>query len=115
MRIIERQMLAAVLANKDWRSSNTRVQVKYFAHAEKPIQRIDVYLHNNRIAQVTADLVSICDCGWQTPTTKSRLNALLRELCGAGIYQKSRKWYAYAIEEQDWEVESQSIHHFVRG
>jgi hypothetical protein len=115
MRAIEKQMLSAIYNRKDWRNSNTRVEVTYFAHGERVIERINVFLHNNRIAQVTPDLVSICDCGWQTPTTKSRLNALLRELCGAGIYQKNHTWFAHAIEEQDWEIESNSIHHFVRG
>ena len=115
MRIIERQMLAAILDHKDWKCGNTRVQVTYFAHTDKPIQRVNVYLHGNRIAQITHDTVSICDCGWQTTTTKSRLNAILRELCGAGIYQKNHKWYGHAIEEQDWEIELESQHHFVRG
>lgn len=115
MRIIERQMLAAILDYRDWKSANTSVGVTYFAHADRPIDRINVYLHGNHIAQITPDSVSICDCGWQTPTTKSRLNAILHELCGAGIYQKQGKWYGTAIEETDWEIEPNSRHVFVRG
>jgi len=115
MRLIERQMLAAIHDYKDWKCDNTRVAVTYFAHADKPIERINVYLHDNNIAQITPDSVRICDCGWQTPTTKSRLNAILRELCGAGIYQKNHIWYGTAIEETDWEIELHSQHIFVRG
>lgn len=115
MRQVEKQMLTAIHSRKDWKSSNTEVVVTYFAHAAKPIERINVFLHGNPIAEITNDSVAVCDCGWQTPTTKSRLNAILRELCGAGIYQKERKWYGTAIEESDWVIEPESRHVFVRG
>jgi hypothetical protein len=115
MRKIEQQMLDAIRERKDWRSDNTRVDVTHFAHGARVIDRINVYLHNNNIAQITPDCVMICDCGWQTPTTKSRLSTILRELCGAGIYQKDHKWYAYAIDEQDWEIGLETRHVFVRG
>ena len=74
-----------------------------------------MYLHNSAIAVITPTDVTVCDCGYQTPTTKSRLNVILRELCGAGIYQKNHTWYGAAIEETDWEIESNSRHSFVRG
>lgn len=115
MRVIEQQMLLAIRSRQDWKSSNTRVQVTYFPHGDTNIERINVYLHDNLIAQIRPDLVTICDCGWQTPTTKSRLNVILHNLCGAGIYQKNHKWFATAIEEDDWEIEEYSHHHFVRG
>jgi hypothetical protein len=115
MRKIEKQMLTAILSRKDWKSDNTEVVVTYFAHAARPIERINVFLHGNPIAEITPDCVAVCDCGWQTTTTKSRLNAILHELCGAGIYQKARKWYGTAIEESDWEIELKSRHVFVRG
>jgi len=115
MRAIEQQMLDAIRNRKDWKSSNTRVAVTYFAHGDRVIDRINVYLHNNNIAQITSDNVRVCDCGWQTPTTKSRLNVILRETCGAGIYQRNRKWFAFAEQEEDWEIELNSEHNFYRG
>lgn len=115
MRLIERQMLAAIHDYKDWKCDNTRVVVTYFAHGDRVIDRINVYLHDNNIAKITPGRVYICDCNWQTPTTKSRLNAILHELCGAGIYQKNRKWYGAAVNEQDWEIKLGSEHVFVRG
>ena len=115
MRKIEQQMLDAIRERKDWKSSNTEVTAVYFRHGERNIERVNVYLHGNPIAQITHDLVTICDCGWQTPTTKSRLNAILHYLCGAGIYQKNHKWFGTAIEEDDWEIELNSRHSFVRG
>jgi hypothetical protein len=115
MRKIEQQMLDAIRERKDWRCGNTEVQVTFFPHGERSIERINVLLHGNPIAQVTQDCVSVCDCGWQTPTTKSRLNAILRDLCGAGIYQRNHQWYGYAIEETDWEIDKHTRHVFVRG
>ncbi len=115
MRKIEQQMLDAIRDRKDWRSGNTEVQVTFFPHGDRTIERINVMLHGNPIAQVTHDLVTVCDCGWQTTTTKSRLNAILRDLCGAGIYQRNHKWFGCAIEETDWEIDPNTRHSFVRG
>jgi len=115
MRVIEQQMLDAIRNRKDWKNANTRVVVTHFAHGDRVIDRINVYLHGNNIARIEPDCVRICDCGWQTPTTKSRLNVILHELCEAGIYQKNHKWFGVAIEEQDWEIEENSEHIFVRG
>lgn len=114
MRVIEQQMLDAVRNRKDWHSANTRVSVTHFPHSERAIDRINVYLHDNLIAEIDPMHVAICDCGWQTSTTKSRLNVLLKELCDAGVYQKSHRWYGYALEETDWEIEPRTRHLFVR-
>lgn len=115
MRKIEAQMLQAIANKQDWKCDNTEVVVTYFAHADRMIDRATVYLHGSPIAQVSPDTVTVCDCGYQTATTKSRLNAILRELCGAGIYQKNHTWYGSAIDETDWEIEPSTTHCFVRG
>lgn len=115
MRQIESRMLQAIYAREDWKCDNTEVSVTYFAHGERLIDRINVYLYGSRIAQINADTVTVCDCGYQTTTTKSRLNAILRELCGAGIYQSKRKWFGSALEQSDWEIEPNTTHCFVRA
>lgn len=116
MRKIEQQMLDAIREKRDWRCDNTEVICTHFPHAEQPIDRVNVILHGSTIAIITPDHVDVSDCGYQTPTTKSRLNVLLREFCGrAGIYQKSHTWYAYAEGEQDWEVKPRSRQLFYRG
>lgn len=106
MRIIERQMIAAILENKDWRSSNTRVVVTYFAHAAHPIERINVYLHDNHIATIERDQITINNCGWASPTTKSRLNAILHEFTHAGIYQQKHKWYLTSMTDGTIQMEN---------
>jgi len=115
MRKIEMQMLQAIRNKQHFKSANTEVVPTVFEHGDRRIDRINVYLHGNPIAQIHPDCVNICDCGWQTTTTKSRLNVILRELCGAGIYQKNHTWYGTAIEEDDWEIDKNSRHCFVRG
>ena len=85
MRKIELQMVQAVTNGKDFTKANTKV-----VHTN---DRAYVYLHNHNIAQVFDDYLLINDCGWQTVTTKSRLNALLRQLTDAGIHQSKHVWY----------------------
>ena len=90
MRKIERQMSAAVAANIAlWRKDNTKV-VTDGDHTY-------VYLHGHMIADIDmeTDTMLISACGWQTSTTKSRLNALLGDLTPsrAGIYQKDFQWH----------------------
>ena len=55
-----------------------------------------VYLHGNLIARVGDSFMDILDGGWQTVTTKSRLNALINEFCNAytcGVFQKNFEWF----------------------
>jgi hypothetical protein len=90
MRKIETQMIAAINANKDWQSSNTSVHFD----AETGVRV--VRLHGNKIAEVAEDNdMTIFDGGWQTTTTKSRLNALCSEFCitGEGVFQRDFVWY----------------------
>lgn len=114
MRKIEQQMLLAIQNRKDWSCDNTRVTVTYFAHGERIIDRATVYLHNSPIAQITQSEVTISDCGYQTNTTKSRLNVILHKLCQAGIYQKNFKWYGCPVGLPEFEIESNESYTFDR-
>ena len=89
MRKIEQQMNNAISNNLNWQSGNTAVTFDPETNESK------VYLHGNHIATVGEDFVQIFDGGWQSNTTKSRLNAILREhaIEGEGVYQKNWKWY----------------------
>ena len=57
---------------------------------------MDVFLHGNHIAtlcKISMDL-RIFDGGWQSNTTKSRLNALLQEFADSyRVIQKDFTWY----------------------
>ncbi len=87
MRKIEPQMIEAINGNKNWSSGNTQVVTNMGVST--------VYLHGNKIAMVDDTSLTIFDGGWQSNTTKSRLNALCDEYCiaGEGVFQKDFLWY----------------------
>ena len=93
MRKIERQMCDAIRDSKDWKSGNTRVTNFYNDNNE--LVATSVFLHDNLIAEVTDTDVTIYDGGWQSNTTKSRLNAICDTFCvdGEGIFQKNFEWF----------------------
>ena len=88
MRQIEKNMNSAIWSKKNWAGSNTTVIT------EDDISK--VMLHGNHIAtynHATKEL-SLFDGGWQSNTTKSRLNALCAEFAmGFGVFQKNWEWF----------------------
>ena len=90
MRKIEQQMNEAILNRKDFFKGNTSVQ---HYTTETGAREAVVHLHGNHIATI-GDTLQICDAGWQTVTTKSRLNALLDEFAeGCYVFQKNFDWF----------------------
>ena len=90
MRKVEQQMNEAILNRKDFFKGNTSVE-NYIT--ETGVREAIVKLHGNHIATV-GDTLQICDAGWQTVTTKSRLNALLNEFAeGCYLFQKNFDWF----------------------
>ncbi len=101
MRKIETQMNDAIKGNKNWSNANTQVTTEGTTST--------VYLHGNKIAEVGDDFVTVFDGGWQSNTTKSRLNAIINEFCCAftdGIFQKDYQWFVR---------DNKVIHDFVNG
>jgi hypothetical protein len=98
MRVIERKMNAAINAGKDFKLANTQV-VSYTNSS-------DVYLHGNLIARVGETWVEIFDGGWQSATTKSRLNAILREHGAPGdcVFQKNYAWFVTFTDYKNQKV-----------
>ena len=91
MRKIEQQMNEAILNRKDFFKGNTSVEnyVNNITGAREAV----VKLHGNHIATV-GETLQICDAGWQTVTTKSRLNALCDEFAyGCYVFQKNFDWF----------------------
>ena len=90
MRKVEQQMNEAILNRKDFFKGNTSVE-NYIT--ETGAREAVVKLHGNHIATV-GDTLQICDAGWQTVTTKSRLNALCNEFAyGCYVFQKNYEWF----------------------
>ena len=89
MRKIEQQMNNAIQNNLDWQSGNTSV------HFNEEDSVSVVRLHGNKIAEVGDTFIRLFDGGWQTNTTKSRLNAILFEHGDVGdrVFQKNFDWF----------------------
>ena len=79
------------LSNKgNFSSSNTSVSY----HSSENLS--EVRLHGHLIAWYdhTKQALAVSSCGWETNTTKSRLNALLHEcFYGYTIFQRNWQWY----------------------
>ena len=95
MRKIESQMNQAIRSRKEhWQSANTAVETFYCSASDR-VGSI-VKLHGNKIAEVYANSIVLFDGGWQTVTTKSRLNAIIDRFCNAatdGVFQKNYQWF----------------------
>ena len=90
MRKIERQMNFAISNKGNWKLSNTEVEYNENSNCS------NVFLHGHNIATVDhgTNSVKLSSCGWETVTTKSRLNAILQEVkTGFGIFQKNFEWF----------------------
>ena len=89
-RKIEKEMISAIHSNKNWSKDNTSV-----VYLDDEKKTTEVYLHGNKIAEVDEDSMTLFDGGWQSTTTKSRLNALCDEFCisGEGVFQKNFNWF----------------------
>ena len=86
MRKIEQQMNQAITQERDWKKENTSVI---------NIEGVSfVYLYNNLIAMVGDTWLELFDGGYQSNTTKSRLNAILKEHGNSEyVYQKNFNWF----------------------
>ena len=90
MRKLERQMNRAVATKCNWCGSNTQVTYNEMTDCSQ------VRLHGHLIATVdhSTNAVKLDSCGYQTVTTKSRLNALLEEVkYGCKVFQKDFDWF----------------------
>jgi len=89
MRKIETEMNAAIAEGRDWSKANTSVHW----NSEEGVAL--VRLHGNKIAEIGEGFITLFDGGWQSNTTKSRLNAILdaNGIPGEYVFQKAFNWY----------------------
>jgi len=96
MRKIEQQMNSALLRKANWAGSNTTVQYNEFTNCSS------ILLHGHQIATLDhhSNALKLSSCGYQTNTTKSRLNALLSEFkYGCKVFQKNWDWYLQNVNQ----------------
>ena len=87
MRKIESRMLAAIKGSQDWHQANTSTETVDSVTIVK--------LYGHKIAEIGDTWLRIYDGGYQSKTTKSRLNAILSQcgLPGDRVYQQAWDWY----------------------
>ncbi len=80
-------MIAAIKDSKDLKVANT--EVVSCSHVS------DVYLHGNLIARIGETWIELFDGGYQSKTTKSRLNAILSAfgMDGEKVFAKNFQWF----------------------
>ena len=83
-------MNSAIRRQVNWAGSNTSVSYNSNTNCSS------IYLHGHQIATVDHNLkaVKLSSCGYETTTTKSRLNAILDEVkYGCRVFQKNFNWF----------------------
>ena len=90
MRKLERQMNRALVSKNNWAGSNTTVRYSNETNCSS------VYLHGHNIATLdhTTNALRLSSCGYESVTTKSRLNAILEEVkYDCSVFQKQFEWF----------------------
>lgn len=90
MRKITRQSTRAFMDHTPFDSKNTKVQIENNV--------VKMYLFGNLIAKKEKGKIFITSAGWNSNTTKERLNGLI----GVSISQKKGTWY---LNNKEWNGE----------
>lgn len=85
MRKITKESIDAFMGGYSFKKQNMEIRVKG--------EGCYMFLHGNCIAIRTDEGIFISNAGWETLTTKERLNGLLDSLGLERIYQKRFIWY----------------------
>jgi len=100
MRKLEKQMNFALSNKGNWNGSNTSVLYNDSTNCSS------VYLHGHQIATLdhSTNALKLSSCGYETNTTKSRLNAILDEVkYGCKLFQKNWNWFvSYNNQTRDF-------------
>lgn len=91
MRKITEEAVECFLNAVEYRKGNTVIE-----YTEKGTAMV---LHGRVIAYKEGSAILLMDAGWQTNTTKERLNGILRMTNHGGIYQRKGEWF---INGEPW-------------
>tara|TARA_R100001440_G_C2474078_1_gene112180 strand:+ start:81 stop:452 length:372 start_codon:yes stop_codon:yes gene_type:complete len=122
MRKITYDSVKAFLNENQFKRGNTEVKVTYIDNnfdSNAPYEPVtvitDLLLHGNIIATATKKAINnkyettitMTSAGWNTVTTKERLNGLLQFLNAGSIYQKDFQWF---YNEHSWNGDEIAIY-----
>ena len=87
MRQITNESVNAFINGSLYKKDNTKVEIN------EVTKNVALYLHNNMIALLNGNELMINHQGWQTKTTKERLNGILDAYNLPRLSQKKGLWY----------------------
>ena len=93
MNLITEQSVAAFLNGKKFSKSNMRVEVEPNVTVLKYQGNAIAYKYND-----PKNTISITNCGWETNTTRERLNGVILESIYSGLISKDFK----RIKQKNW-------------
>lgn len=85
MRKVTNEAVNAFINARPFKNSNTKVEIRN--------GETFLYLHNNMIAHKGNNQLFITTCGWESNTTKERLNGILDAFNLPRISQKNFVWF----------------------
>lgn len=94
MRKITEEAVAAFLSGRNYKKDNTMVQAPETIGSVKIGARM--YLHGNQVAYRKAGTLRITTSGWDTTTTKERLNGLP----GVSVHHSKHQLY---LNGKEWD------------
>lgn len=77
---------------KEWMGNRPTKKVAHNTYAQRDGDVIHITYHMNEIATLSSETLWISNCGWQTLTTKERLNWFTRPH-GFSIWQENNNWF----------------------
>ena len=99
MRKIDKDVAIAFLQNRNFKSGNTVVTTDgVWLHGNQIIRVIDYTYTNGSWAETNG--VQFTLCGWDTPTTRARISAIL-ELLEGNMTLKKIKGQTYLVDGMD--------------
>jgi hypothetical protein len=102
-RKITTQASHAFMSAKEFRLDNTTVTIEPVQFAMFEEKMVVLRLHGNKIAQriVGSNEIEVSNAGWQSNTTKERLNGLP----GVSVVQRKGVWFLNGKEwDGSWEI-----------
>ena len=96
MRQITRDSIRAFRNGNNFKRGNTEVKTHADKEWNKDLNYRELLLHGHVIADMNENGLFISDGGWQTATTKERLNGFPN----VHIYQKNFQWF---LNGKEWD------------
>ena len=105
MRTIEEKIIATLKSGNGFKKLSCRDSVKVEEN------RIEYYLWDNLLFWINSDICFFSGRGWNSQTTKNRLNTILYNFLRVYIIQKNYKWFLN-WNQKEYLIDATNIFYF---